>query len=520
MKKIFVLILLSVSGILLAQTAQAQLSGYQADALRYGKTTTGGSARISAMGGVQTALGGDVSAAYLNPAGLGFYNRSEISLTPTFFSSANEASYFGQSSYNYKNDFSLSSLGLVFRGSGSDNTSGWMGGTFAISYQQLNNFDDQFNYSGNNPNNTFADKFLQFSDNQIDNMYNQGDIETQMAFRSGILSDFEDEEGFSFIDTFFPPASEQYPSLQRESVETTGNQGQWNFSYGGNFEDRIYLGGGIGLSSFDYRRNNRYRETADPSRYQENPGDIDFYPNNEIKVEEQLNQTGSGINATLGIIGKPIQNLRLGLSYRTPTFYTIEETFSNNYETHFVDDGSRLFADTVSEFNFQLRSPGAVNAGAAYFFEKYGLISADIEYIDYTNLRLIDDFNALNGETQALSENLTSVVNYRLGGEYRYDVFRFRLGYAYEASPYSNTNIGNFDRQRFSAGFGVRLKYFFADLALVQQYSDQIYNPYTVTRLRDGYDETGQNIFVPTSSPEVTINKRQTTALLTVGVNF
>lgn len=509
MKKIFVLILLGVSGTFFAQNAWAQLSGYQADALRYGQTRSGGSARISAMGGAQTALGGDISAAYLNPAGLGFYNRSEISLTPSFFSSANETSYFGQSSYNYKNNFGLSNLGLAFRGSGKNKTSGWMGGTFAISYQQLNNFNDQFSYSGNNPNNTFVDRFLQdFND---PNAPIPTGLEYDLAYFSGLLYEVVDDNGnFLFYDTEFPPASPDYESQQMESVETTGTQGQWNFSYGGNFNDKVYIGGGIGISSFNYRRNSTYRERPHPNLYQDFPQEREDFPNDELTVVEQLNQDGSGINATLGIIGRPLQNLTLGLSYRTPTFYTIEEEFYNEYETHFIDDQNFYSADTTTAFNFQLVTPGVVNAGAAYFFEKIGLISLDIEYVDYANLRLIDDFGDLRGESQALSENLTSVVNYRLGGEYRYDVFRFRLGYAYEASPYSRNSVVNFDRQRVSAGLGLRLRNFFTDLSLVQQYSDAIYSPYAISNIEG----------METPSPEVSIDKRQTMALLTVGINF
>ena len=40
-----------------------------------------GTARSQAMGGAFTALGADLSNTYINPAGLGFYNRSEFSGT-------------------------------------------------------------------------------------------------------------------------------------------------------------------------------------------------------------------------------------------------------------------------------------------------------------------------------------------------------------------------------------------------------------------------------------------------------
>ena len=68
--------------------AQAQLSlgghFYGEDALRYSQSKISGSARMQGMGGGYTALGADATNAYSNPAGLGFYNRSELSITPVF----------------------------------------------------------------------------------------------------------------------------------------------------------------------------------------------------------------------------------------------------------------------------------------------------------------------------------------------------------------------------------------------------------------------------------------------------
>ena len=86
MKKIFSLIVLSVAGLLLLpNSGKAQVTGYLGDVGRYTQTLSGGgTARIRAMGGAATSLGGDLSSAYLNPAGLGFYNRSDFSITPVF----------------------------------------------------------------------------------------------------------------------------------------------------------------------------------------------------------------------------------------------------------------------------------------------------------------------------------------------------------------------------------------------------------------------------------------------------
>ena len=54
-----------------------------------------GTARIQGIGGARTALGGDISAISGNPAGLGFYNSSEFSISPGFLYTSNTSNYLG-----------------------------------------------------------------------------------------------------------------------------------------------------------------------------------------------------------------------------------------------------------------------------------------------------------------------------------------------------------------------------------------------------------------------------------------
>ena len=48
------------------------------DALRYSYPSISGSARIQAIGGTNISLGGDISSAFINPAGLGQFKTNEI----------------------------------------------------------------------------------------------------------------------------------------------------------------------------------------------------------------------------------------------------------------------------------------------------------------------------------------------------------------------------------------------------------------------------------------------------------
>ncbi len=55
--------------------SEAQI-GYFNEALLFSQTNFGSTSRMQAIGGAQVALGGDLSLANANPAGLGFFNRN------------------------------------------------------------------------------------------------------------------------------------------------------------------------------------------------------------------------------------------------------------------------------------------------------------------------------------------------------------------------------------------------------------------------------------------------------------
>ncbi|PJF37935.1 MAG: hypothetical protein CUN55_19555, partial [Phototrophicales bacterium] len=58
--------------------------GYYQDAIRFAQNRLGASARMQGIGNAATAIGGDISSAAINPAGLGYLQRSEISFSPAF----------------------------------------------------------------------------------------------------------------------------------------------------------------------------------------------------------------------------------------------------------------------------------------------------------------------------------------------------------------------------------------------------------------------------------------------------
>ncbi|TAH06805.1 MAG: hypothetical protein EAZ14_12195, partial [Runella slithyformis] len=88
---------------MLATQLRAQSRLYANTALQLSDMTQNGTARVQGMGGNHVALGGDASTIFGNPAGLGFYNRSEFSLSPGFNMTNKDANYIGNSTKDSRN---------------------------------------------------------------------------------------------------------------------------------------------------------------------------------------------------------------------------------------------------------------------------------------------------------------------------------------------------------------------------------------------------------------------------------
>ena len=474
--------------------------GYFNEALLFSRTVPGGTARIQALGGTQIALGGDVSNISANPAGLGFFNRSQVSFSPSLKIYSNDAEYFGLNTRDNGGQFGFDNLGVVFSSPKSNANSSWKGGSFGISYTKTNNFNDQFTYEGRNPNSSIIDQFIENANGiLIDDL---GGL-TGFAYDAYLINPEFDGQG-SVIDGVYNSFIFGLP-FQREVLTTEGSQSQWSISYGGNVADRFYFGIGLGIASVNYEQSKLYTESDFDAP---DPGINDF------TIRERLNIDGTGINATIGLIFRPNDNVRIGATVVTPTYYQFDEesdvVIEANYDNFFYEPenitlGNERVESDIFVSTYDLTTPLKLSGGIAVFFNKNGFISADVEYIDFGNSSLSSNDFATTADNRTIESLYTSVVNFRVGGEYRYDVFRFRAGLGYFGDPYTTENI-DLSRTELSLGAGLKFRKFYADLGVITNLSQETgYSPYTF------FDGTG---------PTANIDTNNTNAILTFGFNF
>ncbi len=526
--KFFRLILLSAGLVGLCTTVNAQI-GYYNDALLFSQTSYNGSARVQGIGGTQVALGGDVSLANSNPAGLGFFNRSVFSITPALDFNTSDANFFGQSTHSFKNNFNFNQIGGVINyGKGDIVQSKFKGGSLAISLNRINNFHNEINYDNYNNESSVVDSFIDAVGDAFPEdlgglngaAYDHFLIE-EADYNSDIDYFLDEVNGRTYITPNFGDGTiEGYSSLvgrfagslprQNEVLELRGAQYQFNVAWGGNYDDRLYFGGGIGIQSVDYTQKRTFLETE----YAFGDGSPDNILN-AIEITDRLDIEGAGINATVGLIARPVEYVTIGISYISPTYLALNEEsdyiFSTDWNSNYsyisgTDTTELGFISTASDIfisDYTLKTPSKVNLGTALFLGKYGFVSGDLEFVDYSNALLKSSDFVVTEDNNAIKDIYESVVNFRMGGELRFEEIRVRGGYSRQADPYKNSE---YDRTISSTSFGLgyRTRDYFVDLALINRKGNNFYNPYTLA----------------SDSPVVELENETTTLAVTVGFTF
>ncbi|MBS1950618.1 MAG: hypothetical protein OJF59_000809 [Cytophagales bacterium] len=519
MNKFFSLALIGFC-VFTCHTSVAQ--SYAEESLIFSRIVPGGSARIQALGGAQTALGGDYSSAYSNPAGLGFYNKSEatLSLGNSFYNSS--SNYLGQNTSGANSNFHVPGFSIVLH---SDKNNGKLiSGNFAISFNRINNFNKTFNYTGTNTNNSMIDSFIQQSDGADPSQFSAGNNSTSPGALYYTLP------WLGYQNYLFGPSSEINPNgdstlyhtyvsgipLQKEKVQTSGAQNQWNIAYGLNFNDFFYVGGSLGIVSLNYQSAKKYTESFSSG------------PLNRFELDENLSVTGTGINATLGVIVKPKDFIQFGLSASSPTAYpTLTEnysaTLSSSWNNYLYQDVTYPSKNTVlnsqsasmsysTPFLYGLATPWRLRGGVTVFIEKHGFITADVEKVNYQKSSFSSNANTpydFSQDNHSIATGLRNVFNFHAGGEYRYQKYHLRAGYSYMPDPYSQIQNGVSNAVTgYTGGLGYRTGKYFVDLGFVLTQWKSTYLPYSIYQSATALDP---------NSPIVNLNHSNPTVLVTFG---
>ncbi|HET9823781.1 MAG TPA: aromatic hydrocarbon degradation protein [Chitinophagaceae bacterium] len=463
-----------------------------ADALRYSWYTQSGTARQQAVGGAMGSLGGDISATFVNPAGLGLYRTGDFVLTPGYNLLSNKATYFGRTERDKKNYFNLGTSGFVIDGGG--NTNKWH--AFSIAVNRTANFGSNILYRGATNQSSYSQKFLEeirngnIKDaNIVAENYPFG---TSLAFNTFWIDTVGGGTNGNF--DFQSRAAKLLSTglLQQNIIESKGGITEIALAAAANFNNRFLIGGTLGIPLLNYKRHGVFTE-ADATTNPDNKFDY-------ATLEDDLSTKGGGFNLRLGFIYKASDVLRLGLAIHSPTYYSLTDkytaTVTTNTESYqgTLTQSSTLFTNNApSNFQYSLWTPYRVIGSVSYVLREVqdvtkqkGFLTADVEYVNYKFPSFSSGGNSMDQSAkdylkslnQAIDKAYKGAFNFRAGGEVKFTTVMARLGLAYYGNPYQNINGEKGSRLHLSGGLGYRNKGMFVDLAYIYTIAKDVNFPY------------------------------------------
>lgn len=456
MKKLSLLFI----GILSMSTINAQDI---TDALRYSQGEIQGTARFRALSGAFGALGGDMSAVGLNPAGSAVFSQSHASFTLSNLETSNDTEYFNSLTTSNVSKFNISQGGAAFVFATNSN-SPWRKFTIGIAYDRTDNYNDTWNAIGTNTNNdgnfsnSIASYFFDYADGVrlgdisllngefIEDAYRNigrelgfGHQQAFLGFQSFILDpEIDDDANTSYV------ANVENGTFDHDYLYTsTGYNGKVSFNFATQYEDNLYLGINLNSHFINYQRTSSLLEDNT------NVGSaINF-----IDFDNTLSTAGSGFSFQLGGIIKLTPEFRVGLTYDSPIWYNIEEETTQFVNSNLAPSDIGFIEDIINVYpQYKLQTPAKLTGSLAYVFGSQGLVSFDYSRKDYSQTQFgpENEFTAVNTD---MSNLLTDASTYRFGAEYKLKQFSFRGGYRYEESPYIDAlTVG--DLTGYSLGLG------------------------------------------------------------------
>lgn len=443
-----------------AQTAEDILRNAQVS--RQGVT-----ARVSAMGGAFTSLGADLSSIEINPAGIGMYRSSEVSITPSIYWSGTTSSVYDIYSSTFLDSYKerasmvdVSSYGGVLN-LFKDNFSTVKALNFALSYNSSTiSKTSSYNESpasGISIADYFAADLFGINSSYIDNSDSKDPQQVylnaspdlwgaMMAYNNYLTEESVSVDGvpsYYIHSKTLAVGDMVYPSQLIKEKTIVNNI---SFSLGANIADYVYLGFTMGARQYSYDRYSEYDEYGDTSNY----GDFDhlyYMQNNTVR--------GTAFNFKVGATVEPVSGLKLGVAYHVGTMTeTTDEYYADQYMSYTNGD-SYLQQTPYSVVSYNMKSAPSLLLGGSYRLP-FGIVSFDYERTSYNKIK-ISGITGAGNINDDINDMFQAADNFMGGIEIRpaSNVY-LRGGYAFYGSAYKDNTDSYGTRSNISVGAGLR----------------------------------------------------------------
>lgn len=435
------------------------------DALRYSNDNLKGTARFRALSGAFGSLGGDLSAVSINPASSAVFTSSHATFTLENETVNNETNYFDGRNTSSESNIDLTQGGAVFVFKNYQQDSPWKKFSVGINFENSKHYDDNWRASGVSQNS--VDQYFLVNAQGLplgEISALEGESTSQAYSEIGSLFGYQNQQAFLGFDSYIlePDTYDDNNTMYTSNIvagnfnqvynySATGYNGKVSFNAAAQYTDDLYIGLNLNSHFLNYERFTSYYETNN-----NNNTLVD-----EVLFDNTLTSNGTGFSFQLGTIYKVTPELRIGFTYDSPTWMTIEEETTQYLETHVLDDINGDFYQIVDPniinvfAGYKLQTPAKFTSSIAYVFGQKGLISFDYSTKNFSNTKFKPTSDTyFNQQNNAMSNLLTRANTYRIGGEYKIKQFSLRGGYRFEESPYKNEEtIGDLTGYSFGLGY-------------------------------------------------------------------
>ena len=441
------------------------------DAYRYSNIGFNGTARYNGMAGAFGALGGDISSLVSNPAGMARFTKSEFNMGLAYENISTSTSFLNNTSPDGKGNFNIGHMGLV--GAKKLEGSDWRYMQFGAAYNRTNYFHTSVTLNGMNNTSSMLDAFRYKA-----NGYAPSDLQnyfpntSDLAYQAYLIDPIDTSGAATDYTDRIPPG---LTVEQTRNITQYGYMGEFSMSFSGNYKDKLYLGGTLGLPGTRFEKDFVHTEkVVDPDS---------LTSLNSFSYTETYNSRGVGYNVKLGAIFLPFDWLRLGGAIHTPTRMSFNDTWNDRMQSQF-DNASYDVNGPLSSYSWRLKTPLRLIGSLGFIINKMAAIDVDVEQVNYNSMRLRRDWSDRTGydfsnENKTIASNYKTVTNIRVGGEVKLKTYYLRAGYAYYPTPYKNgLTVSNGSMRIVSGGLGYRNKGFNVDLGVNVTRRSEDYYPY------------------------------------------
>lgn len=372
MKKILLILLLAYS---LSPIAYSQ------DVQRFAERSTIGTARYVGMGGAMTAIGGDPSAAMVNPAGLGFYRRSEISVS--IDETIDNTQQVGSNDTYQRTRFAAPHISAIWAWGNSQKQRGLVYNNFMFSLNRLANFNRDIVVKGadmgmvpticniTNDEGGVSEEFL------VNKPWDNVEIGwlSILGYEAYLIDPIENNKWKPAVD--FTDGS--------LSISETGTSDQYTLSWAGNISNQWYIGIGLNIPTINYTKHTSLREENKQN-------------SSSAELKSMFHVSGVGVSGSFGLIYRPIQALRIGASLQTPTILSLSRQSTGDMYSTIAGQKYEVLTPESGVMDIDIASPLRTSVSVAGQMGKIGLIA--VQY-DYAHSNEMEDIHTLRMGAEA-----------------------------------------------------------------------------------------------------------------------